>query len=921
MKKLSVIFFIAFVLPIFSFSLVAHAGLLTQTICENGIKLYKQGKYEEALAEFKKALLIEPDYPQAWKYIQIIEQTISPKQETVTAQETLVEKDTDLQLLDLQREVIASRKTLDSWQRPASGEEALPTKILPPEEVLLNTQALKTIMQPFKIEQEKSVFVIGKNIKRFLITNPEIMDASQITPERLLVTGKTLGYAYLHVWDENGRWTLEFLVIPKKPKGPTYAELLRKEEEKMRNFRLGYSFDWASYKRGENPQHLSNVQNDNFRHTFSLSGQSPYGYIDSATTLRTFGKQTEMTYITAGLTNGQVGPFSGFSLRGGDFSPSFANLAFPGSYLRGAMLVSPAFEKKIDYTVFWGQESGGRYGNLSPDLYQSKDAFLEGVNLSFSPTQKQNYKFSILHGYGSDREDYLHNTAYDLESCWQLNEWTVEHEISFDSKNLANLLDLKLKKPNLRLGAQFRNIEKEFLSIVGNGWRQGELGVLFNFDFLPTKKIYLNSRLDIYRDRRYSAEDNPRRFNEEFSLGATYRADDLTTWEASYYLQNNLGKLLPARYQNTSLGVSRTFKVLRDIHTYAHYSHQENKNYSSQNLSYTNERLNAGFRLRLTEHLFYYLGLEYNWLKETQTKNYTMPHAWENGLSWSSRIGESNFYTDLRLAYRDEEDTGSPLSFMSGRDYIEGYAEISYRKDKDKYLFANCRLRHNWREDKDYGPTGTELNLWAGLRFFWDTGLRWDASCAIEGYVFKDLNSDGIRQSEEEPVKGVKIWLGKNKFQITDTNGYYSFKKVRGAKAYVSIDTSTLPQGYLLTVPVRQSINIAQGKTIAVNFGIVCRTEINGVVFVDKNENNEYDSADYGVADVVVVLDGTKQARTDISGRYNFVHLPPGEHNLTLDLESIPVQYLPAVTLTKKITLFEGVNYIYNIPLRETSQN
>ncbi|UCB56795.1 MAG: hypothetical protein JSV30_06280 [Candidatus Omnitrophota bacterium] len=46
-------------------------------LCEIAIKYYEQGKYEDALHEFKKALMVMPQHPQALKYIQVIEQKLA----------------------------------------------------------------------------------------------------------------------------------------------------------------------------------------------------------------------------------------------------------------------------------------------------------------------------------------------------------------------------------------------------------------------------------------------------------------------------------------------------------------------------------------------------------------------------------------------------------------------------------------------------------------------------------------------------------------------------------------------------------------------------------------------------------------------------------------------------------------------------
>jgi len=255
------------------------------------------------------------------------------------------------------------------------------------------------------------------------------------------------------------------------------------------------------------------------------------------------------------------------------------------------------------------------------------------------------------------------------------------------------------------------------------------------------------------------------------------------------------------------------------------------------------------------------------------------------------------------------------MSFLSGQDYIEGYSQLSYRPNNDTEIYGAFRVRNIWADNPSISKR-IDVDFNAGLRYVWDTGVAWESTGSIEGHVFKDLNSDGLRQRDEAPIEGVKIWLGKDKSQVTDIFGYYKFKNVRGQKVYVNLDTSSLPGGFISTVPVTQGVNIEQSRIINVDFGISSRTEITGIVFEDVDGNGEYSEPDKGVRKVIITLEDGKEAVTDDSGRYFFRNFPIGEHTISLDLKSIPVYYLPEVPITKEIVLFEGVTYIYNIPLK-----
>ncbi|MCM8790070.1 MAG: hypothetical protein NC916_03530, partial [Candidatus Omnitrophica bacterium] len=296
--------------------------------------------------------------------------------------------------------------------------------------------------------------------------------------------------------------------------------------------------------------------------------------------------------------------------------------------------------------------------------------------------------------------------------------------------------------------------------------------------------------------------------------------------------------------------------------------------------------------------------------------NRTQPEALETGIDWNSRISNTPFYGNFRCIYREEKNTASPLSFLSGEDYLEGYAELSYRPESSNEVYCSGRVRNVWAGGSPNVNKRIEADFRAGMRYLWDTGIRWESVGTIEGYVFKDYNSDGLRQRDEPPVEGVKVWLGKDRSGDTDIFGYFKFTKVKAKKVFVAIDTTTIPSGFNLTVPAMQEILVTHASREIVNFGIVSRSEIIGVVFEDVELDNQLGPNDIPIREIALTLEDGSKAVTNDFGRYSFRNIKTGMHTLTIELNSIPHTYLPSVPIYKEIELFEGVSYNYNIPLR-----
>ncbi len=924
----------SFFLSFFHPALFAYSQM-PEFICELGIKAYQQGNYELAKHEFKKALLIKPDYEPALRYLQMIEQLEAPPQEgeeqellppsfepSKSTPEAALSESMDL--IELQREVISERRAYKKTEYVPPGEarkEIAKEAALP--KIIGLDDSLSASIQPIEIEQGRTIIVTGKNIRKFLVTQEGVIIVEQdpANPDQLLVTGKNIGYTYLYAWDDNGRWETEFLTVLQRPEGPTYAELMRRAAEVAHNFKLRYTMDWSSYETGNG---IPNWERTTYSwaHRLNLTGETPYGNLDAAVNFRKqYGSVTSLTYGTIGLTDGQLGNFKDFSLRGLDYTPSFSNLSFPGATLRGGMLDSPAFNNKLSYTLLWGREGGGRYGDLSPALSKPRDSYLAGFNLSYLPTLNQNYKVSLVRGYGTYRKEFdnLKDYSYDMYGSWNYKPWDFNYELAYDTQHLAELFRAIYSQPKLKFSMEMRDVDKDFSTILGYGWARGELGWLFNLDYTPTEKLNLTGSMDIYKDRLFPAEDKPTRLNEDFNFDLNYQADELTSAAFRYTLQNDLGTISQRRYQSPGIYISRRIRFIRDISTYLSYYHQKNQSFNAPASDYVNNQVSAGLGFRIIGELAYYLREEYNWLRETSTGNRSLPNALETGLTWSDKLGSFPLYGDVRFTYRNEEDATSPLSFLSGQDYIEGYAQLSYRPTNDKEIFGSCRIRNVWA-DKSTISKRIEGDFNAGVRYLWDTGLHWEPVGTIEGYIFKDFNSDGLRQRDEVPAEGIKVWLGKDKSALTDIFGYYEFKGIRARKAYVTLDTTTLPPGFVLTVPVTQEVAIGNHRISRIDFGIASHSEITGFIFEDANGNGQYDSQDKGLQGVVVMLDAETKTATDASGKYSFSNIATGEHALNIDLNSIPAEYIPTVPITKTIVLFEGVSYIYNIPLKRTQE-
>lgn len=91
------------------------------------------------------------------------------------------------------------------------------------------------------------------------------------------------------------------------------------------------------------------------------------------------------------------------------------------------------------------------------------------------------------------------------------------------------------------------------------------------------------------------------------------------------------------------------------------------------------------------------------------------------------------------------------------------------------------------------------------------------------------------------------------------------------------------------------------------------------MVFYDQNGNGKPDSGDEFISKVKMNLDGVQTAVSDFEGTYVFGSVQPGAHQLSIDVNSLPIEYLPKIKLKNRIEVSEGSTYVFHIPLTKAN--
>lgn len=905
-----------------------------QFLYEIAKEYYNFGDYDQALHEFKKLLLLEPSHEGARKFIELIEEERREKARTLRdkAMAEAIErleggKEERLKAISaaLEKEqkelgeILVEEKIAEE---EVEGEEELtpelvkkrtePAKIkeIKAEEIkslLLNEELWQT--QPktiLEIELGKGLVMEAKTIARYLVEKPQKIELERVDSDNVIITAKEIGSSFLHLWEDKGRWTFNVKVVsPYIP--PSREEILVLEEEP---FKISYAADHQSYYRKDEGEEFAR-RTLSFNQWAQIAGPTPYGEFDASLSAKRYGKEQEITNYTVGLTDGKIGNFKDFSIRGFDFYESFSELSYPGELLKGVLLEGDAFNENIHYSLLRGKERQG-YGYLPPGVVEEREAYVEGLSLSLFPYENKTFSFNYARGTGADREDYLRDRIYSFDGKCEFENNDFRWEVAYDEYSIAALLGSSFRFTNFDVNVDFRNIAKDFTTISGRPSNRGEVGSTVRTNWQAGENLDIYSSLDVYRARYNYNEGKPDKLNFDWDSDISLRLGETSHLLSSISYVNEPGLSFPRRYLNLGSTYSTSFEIFdRRISPFVGVGFARSRNPLSASSDYDTARLLGGFRFLLTESLFYRLNYEYNWLEEKSSAERGHPSLLETGVDFRKDIFPS-LNVEMRALYRNEENTGLTHAFLSGEDSAEGSLRLNYTPFEDIEFFAEGRVRKVWG-DPASNENYLEADFLLGSRCSWDTFFRWNPKGRVSGVVFKDLNSNGKREKDEPFLEGVKVNVGE-KVLTTSANGYFS-TVVRGKKAMVRIQEQTLPEGHILTTPSFSEVEISATGTF-LNFGASSFSAIYGTVFYDVNSNGKLDTQDEPLPNIRLYLE-EKPTITNLEGSYYFRHLEAGTYMLKLDLNSVPAEFIPSVPIRKEIDLSEGVNYNYSFPLRK----
>lgn len=184
-----------------------------------------------------------------------------------------------------------------------------------------------------------------------------------------------------------------------------------------------------------------------------------------------------------------------------------------------------------------------------------------------------------------------------------------------------------------------------------------------------------------------------------------------------------------------------------------------------------------------------------------------------------------------------------------------------------------------------------------------DFGYR--ATASVGDFVWNDIDADGIQDSGETGISGVRVYLdingnGTHESAIepaatTDSAGAYTIGSLVPGTYTVRVDTSTLSSTLVQTYDAAGDVDNAATFSLSaaqarsdIDFGYTTRVTIGDFVWNDTNANGQQNSGETGISGLTVTVFNAANdtiaatTTTNAAGAYSFT-LMPGAYYLVFD--------------------------------------
>lgn len=764
-----------------------------------------------------------------------------------------------------------------------------------------------------------------ENFRNFIITTPNVVEIQNLPNNILRVKASGPGTTLVYIWDAHGRKTIRFDVS-------NFAA------SQMTNYRPGFnpqgtefSYHTALTNQVANGQLISPFWNHDFTASVPIHQKNEWRTLLSATT-NASGINNDISYapfsgasypnqmlsyyrtpkftVAAGDVNYNPGELSitSFPLRGGSVevykNGTQDELEIFGGLSRPRVRSDYIFNDPKDYLYGF---SGAKeiWPNIvlkSSFVYLDQPTFATVPTGIIDPTQL----FPQAAFGQSFKNDFVADIGVEAHPI--SDEFTMEGEFGKSSDDYA-LRGLAEYSPFWgRLMLSYKQLGENYVQPANFFLQKNYRETNFITDYHVTRKLGLSFN---YQLSQFGADKillTSKTTVNRFSLSSQYQLDELTSYVSTGTFAKSESTIAPQDSERIDFTYQHNFKE-KDEQIYTQVFQQYFKNgYFNQSTQRVGGGMNIRYDKRFSPNLDagIQLALQMNDVKSTSvTPSSDLQNYIESTINWGPTI---NYNLDKKtFAAGLYENFSFKNAFTDLSHFVLPYASAYYN--------PNTAVSLGTRGSYNVDPSSNYSYLSVLVEFIYRFGSKvpdtlitsLTSKGQIKGVIYIDENNDGKYELNEKIVTGSSV-LVNSKDTIIALDGKYECK-VNAGDNNVMVVLPNEYKNYQFTGSNPETVELTNGETKEINFGINRRVSVYGKVVVQDSNDLSFEKNEQGFQGAQVEITGADfqtVVETSASGVFNVDVPKPGKYKVKLLVLELPIGYKSIGSTTTEFTAEEG---------------
>lgn len=794
-------------------------------------------------------------------------------------------------------------------------------------------------VQPYEIEVGKTVSIPADHVERYLIMTADVAEILSQSASDVTIKANRIGSTIILLWQAAGIKSVRIVVTPSN-------EVL-KEQEKLeiesselyrsrreRAFRFSYENNYSLLSSGKSFR-TAEEERKIFDQRFGLRGETPYGGLEGSLLYEyrkdpILGKGVSVprdSWIE--LRESKLGRVTDYDFTGGSRFLSLNSYAFPGARYAGFTML-PSLKRvlhphKGDVLPYFfaGEE---RDGSLIDSPAGLRDRSLkdklsgQGIDYYLWETGRLSLgAFERWDGTGTDKANRAFDGALDL----QRGPFLLSGEGALDDGNrFTGDTKLTFLRERYSVSGSVFSSDKNYTTVTGSGPGRGLLDYRLEGRVVPVKNglretLAVDLSADLTKDVLSKNPNYSSDFSKTYWGRSVWNYSDSSFVETNVFYEDRRPTAFPVLHKKIDLRWNRDFyflhlPLLNSLRVFL-VGGAETYRKGVESRGFNANLFSAGGGFHLSFLYGFYVSAQYL-AYVIQEKDLPAPPSsrtvpsevtLETGFS-RQFFNRLTFDTGVRFVNDSNTYDKTHQPFIQ-EDRVEGYSSFNFRLNPRTSVFVEGRALQS-RSIVGLGPN-VELSLFTGLRGEWESPIVIPQKGRIQGYYFKDLNGNGVKDENEPGLAGFEVTVEKGPREKSNGEGWYSIAAEEGVLTVKAADD--LPAGYFYSTLNQKKIELLPGQSVRIDFGVTSQVQVKGRAFLDVNQNLFFDEGDVPLPGIWIRLSTGQSAVTTEGGYYSVFRVPPGPNKAALDVSSVQSGYRTLSPIEKEFTGEAGdvINY------------